>query len=570
MTANKTLSDPQQAAVDSSARLRLVVAGPGSGKTKTLVAAVAMAAAERGADKCCVVTYTNAAADEVERRLAAMGIVGLVFVGTLHALCLSLIQKRAPSIGLPRVVSVADDDQKVPLLESIMADMGEKVSERKLAATLLKPEIYCEPAPRVSRSRSEVVAIEYYRRLREAGLLDFDMVLYYGLKAVELGAGPWPFTDLFVDEFQDSADADFVIYRAMPCERKFYCGDPDQAIYGFRGGNVANILSLAETCENPKSGAEVFRLEDNYRSTPSVCEAAQLLIERNAGRVDKATRSVRNDDHCEIFAKLCETPIAEQCFVGDRLNLLVMHEGVLGYDDCAVLARTNKLAGEHAEFLKARGVPVKERKWKAEPRDWRKAKLLLSLMANPFNDLVAYQFTVLQLGKAAADVAKQSAAMEMKSIFEWSGGDNEQDLNLRMGKCGISFESRERVHDACRRMRSPWTLPELVLYLNAREEERETEGEGVFVGTFHAAKGREWGAVFMVGCEQGTIPSKRSLDDPTSVEEERRLFYVAMTRAKDKLFVTHCAARPTSRGPNLPPGPPEPRQPSQFIAEAGL
>jgi DNA helicase-2/ATP-dependent DNA helicase PcrA len=151
---------------------------------------------------------------------------------------------------------------------------------------------------------------------------------------------------------------------------------------------------------------------------------------------------------------------------------------------------------------------------------------------------------------------------DLKTDPRWSSSDMPVLQNL------LSHESRERLNDACREMSAngEWELADLSAYMRSGERQQARK-EGVYVGTAHSAKGREWDTVFIVGCEEGSFPQAKK---DTDVEEERRLMFVAMTRARHRLVLTWCKARPQSRGPNLPPGPLEPRQPSRFIKESGL
>lgn len=576
MKTTMKLNEEQRRAVESRAEKRLVVAGPGSGKTRTLCAAAANLAQERGVkpERIVVVTFTNAAANELTGRLKEKhGVVGLGFCGTLHAFCLRLARENATELGLPDRVGVADDSQREGLLELVRDEIGIRCSARQALATLDE----CRgqlPVITGAVPAQWLLCKEYYRRMLAAGLLDYDMVLAQGLRAAAMAAktGDWPYDALLVDEFQDAADPDADFYRVAPFRHKLVVGDADQAIYGFRGGNVANLGSLAQ----PDSGWETHLLESNYRSGSVICDHAQELVMHNADRVAKWTRAVRSGGTMTV--QRCGSAAEELSFVLEQVQHTARTWKVLGEQaDCwkefAVLARTNRLAQSFAQHLAANGVPVRRAKVKMELADWSRTKLLLTVLDDPWRDLPVAQLLKLDHGAEQAKAARDKAAKEMTCLSEALGfpyGDGAYSLDVDLAKHGASPESRERVHAAMRelaRAGQETTIPELLLYLRATDQAVEEEGEGVTCCTVHAAKGREWRHVFVVGCEEGTLPSGRK---GTNVEEERRLMFVAMTRAAESLTLTWCASRPQWRGEHVPPGPEEARQPSRFIREAGL
>lgn len=575
----------QSAVVLSDAPNKLVVAGPGSGKTRTLCAAVKHEV-NRGVDpaKIAVVTYTNAAADEMERRLKAeFGLKDrLGYVGTLHGFCLRLAREHHEALGLPERVTVIDDDQREAVMQSVMDEMGVKgKAKRALDAWELKPDLKDRPT-----AKEDLAAKEYRRQLTAAGLLDFQMILDAGLWFVRHGlATGWDC--LFVDEFQDAADTDADFYEEFQCREKFLVGDSDQAIYGFRGGNVRRLLRLSGD-----PAWKTFLLETNYRSGATLCEHAQQLVMRNAGRVHKWTRAEWKGGR--VGVRRCNTAGEELSYVLEEVRRLgarktevieareadgtpklerpmVVHYDL--YNDITVLARTNRLADAVAQHLSANGVPVRRSKERVLPADWRRTKLLLTVLDNPWSDFAVAAFLRTERPddwKAQVkDAAKKMVGLNEFLGFPFGKGDTlAADVDLT--RHGVSPESRERVHLARRDLsthRPGWTIADLLLHLAEQDNTREEDGEGVTCTTMHGAKGREWRHVFVVGCEEGCVPSGRK---GTDLEEERRLMYVAMTRAAETLTLTWCAERPQWRGDKVPPGPPEAKEPSRFIAESGL
>lgn len=431
------LNEEQRAAVESPAKNRLAIAAPGAGKTRTLCAAVAHEIAlGTPPSTIVVVTYTAAAAGEMERRLKGEFCVTgrLGYCGTLHAFCLSLIREHPNALGMPDRLSVIDDDQREDVLETVRAEMGIKCSAKK-ALELLEAS---KGADMPGTSKEALLVKEYHRRLRHAGLIDFDMVLKLGLDYIRaastvhpmhrylvesreiqdilLKTHQWPFKAVFWDEGQDSADMDFDILSAMPCERKYLTGDSDQGIFQFRGGNVARFTRMAA----PGSGWELHVLSTNYRSVATIVEHAQRLIEHNAGRVAKTMKAVRDGGAVEVHR--CETPGGELGYVLDKIVRLICDNDpdkekssdVL--KSVAVLARTNRLADSVAQHLAANGVPVRKSKERAVPMDWKRTKLLLTVLDNPHNDFAVYQYLVMKLGKTEADKLKQVAALNMTNL----------------------------------------------------------------------------------------------------------------------------------------------------------
>ena len=553
-----SLNAEQTAVVESTAKQILCIASAGSGKTSTLVARIRhLVAAGADPSKFMVITYTNAASKVLQQRLEPLRVGSC---GTLHGFLLRLLGRHHALVNLPERLSVIDDEQREPMVESIMADMGVKSSLKKVM-----PFVDDNPLTFLSASTSKtkegLVAREYHRRLRKAGLLDFNTILFYGLELVSrLDAGTFGYTHLAVDEVQDSADIDAAIYAAMPCQNKFLCGDPDQAIFAFRGGNVANILKLARSPD-----WETKLLETNYRCAEEICIHAQTLIEKNADRFPKKTLAANPGG--EIVIHRCPTPAAEMSRVA--MELQKFHVEQLA--ESAVLCRTNRIVEEFSTFLAGVGIPVKTRKQVAMPKDWRRAKMFLTVLANPWCDVAVERYVALRDGEPAAAKLRQQAAMEMRPLHEVAGivvdGSPLVMFTRSMAREGLSPESRSRIEAAASELAAGWTVPDLILALNAGEELAREEGHGCHVGTIHGFKGKEAVNVFLVGFEEGIIPSLKA---DTSVEEERRLAYVGFTRASGRLWISSCEARSQSRGPNLPPGPMQAREQSRFVKEAGL
>ena len=375
-------------------------------------------------------------------------------------------------------------------------------------------------------------------------------------------------------------------------------GDDCQSLYKFRGAQVQKFIDLALQQNEAGRGWTVFKLESNYRSGDVICNTANRLIEHNANRIPKVTRAMRQGGTVSVHE--CATPSAELSFVlqmvqarltvpkplchcGDFMEghaytsghaaVEMEQEPATPASEIAVLARTNRLADSVAQHLRANGVPVRQAKQRTAPGDWRRAKLLLAVIDNPFNDMLVLQLLKATPSGPDAAKAKLAADTQMVCVSEalgWPFGMGEGlAVDVDLARHGLSAESRERIHDACRELSGggEWAIPDLLLYLAAQEDAVQEEGEGVTCCTIHAAKGREFQTVVICGVEEGYIPNHRKDED---ISESRRLAYVGVTRAKDNLILTFCKERPQNRGANMPVGPMEPRQPSRFIAEMGL
>lgn len=557
-TQNTELNEEQQAAIDSTATTKVVIAGPGSGKTRTLAAAIAREAAMNGPAGIIAITYTNAAAQELEKRVAVhLPNCKLGFCGTLHSFLLKLLSESGKVVGITGRISVLDDEQREAILTTVAEELGyKKLSMKKMLLALKSGEFV--------NNKEYIVAKEYRNRLQASGLLDFDMILRKGLGLVSLcRSDTWDYNALFVDEFQDSSEIDALIYRAMPCVRKMFVGDPDQAIYSFRGGSVLNLVNLAKNIgqgNDPFKGPAVtFRLEKNYRCAPIIAMRAQALIEHNQLRVEKKMVAGHKTGSAEW--RECANPGEEQITILEH----IIRTPTIDLADTAILARTNPIADEFADMLKKKGVPISQKKWRVNPPDWKKAKLLLTVMANPYNEIAAYQLLLLSDDKERVDRLKLEAAKQMKPLCVHVGFSN---LNFKEALAkNVGAESRERIHDACRQLSGrtdgEWSLNDLLIYLNLGEEQREEVGQGVAVTTIHSAKGREWKNVFIVGAEQGVLPMLR---EDSILEEERRVMFVGMTRAAQYLHVSWCRERPLPYGQRVM----QQRAPSQFLKEMGV
>lgn len=560
-----TLDQYQQAVVDSRAPLRAVAAGPGSGKTRTLVAAVVAESGHTPPEEIVVITYTTAAAREITERLAKGWTEDFRFgyVGTLHGFLFRMLRQCGSVLGYSSSLGILDEDTARTLLRAIADQMGVRASEAALDHSLSLPESELEHV----RTPTSLAVREFYHRCRSSGSLTFDMVLRDGVRLVKLQL-PWHYTSLFYDEAQDGSDLDFEFIKSAPFLRKAVVGDGDQAIYGFRGGKPANFTALCNSGD-----WELHKLQANYRSAAAVCGAANALISHAPDRVRKYTAAVSGRDGL-VEAHAFEFPPMELHWTAEWARAAHARDASV-----AVLCRTNREVQTFASLLRASGIPVREQVEEEKPEDWRLCKLLIAALAQPWSPSVVHAYVTAKAGPKVADRLRREAELNLKSLFEvYFGNMSSAELILHSGEVipnilvgrlcaeGISEASIKILGAAITEegwLSAP-SLPDLLLLLGEREKISKEEGHGVTVCTIHAAKGREWDVVVMPGCEA------RKEQDSAEAEEARRLYYVGITRAKESIHLTWCRNRPQSRGPNLPPGPMEPREPSPFLREAGL
>lgn len=551
---------PQQQAITTTHQQVVVVAGPGSGKTATTVARITrLIALGTPPNEIVAITFTNAAANELKHRLG----IELGYTGTLHSFALRMLKEYGEARGYGQRISIISPESAQELLESKAKTLGCKMK----VDDLLK--LKADPAQITSRlSLPQTVIASYYADLRESGIVDFDVLLKAFLEMIEEDDEACAriaarFSSIFVDEMQDSAGIDWDIYDTLPIARKFYVGDPDQAIYSFRGGRVEHLIRRTMS---PK--AQTIALEDNFRSHSEITTAAQRLIEHNADRYQKATISRKGPGGTtEVHAAANEGE--ESAIVIRRIQSIEAGRSI------AVLCRTNAIAYEYRQQLKANGLPVAEVKRSTLPKDWPAARALIELLSNPDNNTLAKfylnaKFTsqgqTQLLARRLIHEIEQDANFVFASInanhLHFSRNCN---AAMALGHCatqGISAESRMLLAEIVNEIGADSTPLDLALAMNSLRDAKEKPPEHlIHVSTIHGAKGLEFDVVFLVGFEDEVIPGRARGKE---VEEERRLAYVAITRARKTLVITHSATRKTSWGSISQ------NTPSRFIKEAGL
>jgi DNA helicase II / ATP-dependent DNA helicase PcrA len=514
------LDDEQRAAAQIVDGPLMILAGPGSGKTRTLTFRIAHLVAERGVDpaQCLAVTFTRRAAGEMRSRLAELipGAAGRVAVHTFHSLGLAILRKDPGAAGLSSGFRLAGQPERTALLAEALA-VPKRKAEPLLRAISKAKRTGAAPSAEVA------AAIRVYRDLlARANAVDFDDLV--ALPVAALTADPtlatrWRerFRFVSIDEFQDVDEQQYRLMQllAPPGSNLCVIGDPNQAIYGFRGADAACFTRFA--ADYP--GAAVVTLRRNYRSSGTIATASAQVI----ASPEDALSLVR-DMRERIAIHAAATERAEAEFVVATIERLIggssffaidsgrvtgPAEAVLGFADIAVLCRTDVQTAALAEALGRAGMPFKTGSQRRLADD-AAVRALLAEVASDAAPLVA------SLAAAAARLNNQpgvaAAVARLTVLAQSCDGD------------------RARFADA--------------IALATDADFLDPRADRVSLLTLHAAKGLEFAVVFIVGLEDGLLPLTWGARDETALAEERRLFYVGMTRAKDRLILSRAKQRP--------------------------
>lgn len=584
------LNQEQKEAVTAFERAVAVIAGPGTGKTRTLVSRIVYLIKERGVkpSEITAVTFTNKAAAEMRERLqkelGSKHAVRGMRIGTFHAICLQLLTKRDGPITL------LEDYEALLIAEDILHETGEKGSPQKLLHEISRRKNHLNRDGETTFS--EEMFARYQARLKEYGVLDFDDLLLQTLTWFEEGTALAPYTKAFsyllVDELQDINDVQYRLIRAWSQKNKsiFVIGDPDQAIYGFRGSNANCFARFA--LDYP--GLREIRLVQNYRSTPEILQCALPVIAHNSaalpgGRLLDAKRA--NGEKVRLCTAIDD--FSEAVWIAKEINRLVggidmldaqnqdVQGRVKGFSDIAVLYRTHRQAHVLEKCLRTEGIPyvVVGRESLLSDPQVRGVLGFFRFLLNP-RDILSLRICL----KAVLHCPEEAAGRLLRSLAE--RGENIKPLETMIKECVDPF-AKEPSLIKCAELinvflprvtkNKPQKLladfvkesgltqqPNLDKLLHmavfhgcmaeflenltlgqesdiARSSSRAYSSDTVSLMTLHAAKGLEFPCVFLCGVRKGLLP----LDMPgriTDVEEERRLFYVGITRAQEKLVLS--------------------------------
>jgi DNA helicase II / ATP-dependent DNA helicase PcrA len=622
------LNPAQREAVEHVEGPLLVLAGAGSGKTRVLTTRIASLIDRHGVppDRILAVTFTNKAAGEMKERVArllARDPSGL-WIGTFHSLSARLLRREAELLGFTRQFTIYDEDDSLSLVKRLMEQGGHSTKlfpPRAVAAVIssaknrmLSPEQLGAAAP---FDRLSQVASDVFRALgpalKSANAMDFDDLLLHPLTLFDqhperLEAYRRKFALILVDEFQDTNKAQYLLVRRLGAHGNVCAvGDDDQSIYGWRGADVRNMREFQRDFPNSK----LVRLEENYRSTQIVLDAANGVIAENQGRLGKTLRTRRQGgEQVTLLAAADERDEAEW-IVGELGRRARGSEW--GYGEMAVLYRTNSQSRALEEAFRRAGVGYRLVGAISfyERREVKDLLAYLRLIANPADDeafLRAIGVPRRGIGDTSLAVFNRAAEQWARPLLETAGiADRIPDLRpnvresfrrftdfvdgLRVRSAdstpaqtleqlveGLDYESyllaegpegadrwenvRELIASAAEwsevvvpESDDPGTPLERFLAeaaLLTAQDSIVGAPDGVTLMTLHTAKGLEWPVVVLAGMEHGLFPLARAEEQPGGLEEERRLCYVGLTRAKDKLYLTWARAR--RRGGELRPG----------------
>ena len=617
------LNEQQRQAVVHAGSPLLVLAGAGSGKTRVITYRVAHLIRERGVDPRAIlaVTFTNKAAEEMRERVAALvgDVPHLPWVSTFHRFCTHLLRRYITAIGFPAGFSIYDVDDQRALLRQVVgqlkiddlrpAELQSRISSAKnsKAGPLATFEEYED-------ERYPQVYNAYQEALKRAGALDFDDMLLRAIEVLEgheniLNAQRERFEHLLVDEYQDTNFPQYRLVRLLAPPQDNVCavGDDDQSIYRWRGANIENILRF----ERDFPGATIVKLEQNYRSTQSILDAAHGIVEHLAGRHPKKLWTDRGGGEL-VSLFTAESEESEANFVVQQIESTRRDPS-----DFAVLFRTNAQSRSFEEALARHRIPFQV---VGGFRFYERAEVkdilgYLHLGMNP-NDAVNMRRVINNppRGIGEATLSKLELLARERGVTLWEamrshlaflnvGSKIKKSLSLfteliaAVGEHITHSEPPSQVIDFVLKesgylgalvqqhtdeaMGRIDNLKELIAAAKGYEEafpEGGTEGfldqaalvadadnfepgsGRVTLMTLHCAKGLEFGVVFLTGMEEGLLPHSRNLESVESLEEERRLCYVGMTRARDKLFLTTARSRRRFDGILAP-------KPSRFLED---
>ena len=629
------LNPAQKKAVEILSGPLLILAGAGSGKTKTLTHRIANLLAHGVSSRnILAVTFTNKAAGEMRRRLwrlleggpggagalgasAGAGAGALIeaprdfmpYMGTFHGICVRILHIEAAAAGVSPNFVIYDTDDQIALIKRIMKRLEidpKKVKPKMVQAIISKnknngtsPSEYADEAYYPDQKKIAKIYQEYEIEKDRADALDFDDLLLKTAQVFRKNAEvrkKWQerFQHILIDEYQDTNAVQYQLVKMLVGPDRNICvvGDDWQSIYSWRGADFTNILNF--TKDFP--GAEVIKLEQNYRSTGNILKASQKIIEHNKARTDKTLFTDSGDgEPVEVEAMADEAREAD--YVARRIMREMARSATArsgarrrSYSDFAVLYRTNAQSYTFEKAFIAMKIPYKivggvrfyDRK---EVKD---ALAILKLLVNP-RDTISLERVCKNVlsGIGAASIVKILSGLPLSGKAEKSYSSLVRflDRNRDADKAPTEvirdmikyFNFAELLDDGTpsgeERLENLSVLANnALIYENMADfladatlmssADEETGKNSVTLMTLHAAKGLEFPVVFLVGMEEGLFPGTRAFEEEKDMEEERRLAYVGMTRAKELLVMTYAKSRFSFGSRNY-------NEPSRFLLELG-
>lgn len=620
MSIYDTLNKEQKEAVLHTEGPLLLLAGAGSGKTRVLTHRVAYLIDELGVNpwNILAITFTNKAAQEMRERVDQIAGFGAdqVWVATFHATCMRILRRHIDRLGYDTNFTIYDTDDQKTVIKQVCKRLNidtKMYKERTLLSEISSAkdelvdvrEFEVKSVGDYRKSVTAKVYREYQDTLKKSNALDFDDII---VKTVELFKScpevlynyQERFRYIMVDEYQDTNTAQFELIRLLADGYRNLCvvGDDDQSIYKFRGANIRNILDF----EKVYPDAKVIKLEQNYRSTQNILDAANAVIRNNRGRKEKALWTEKGAGS-RIHFRQFDNAYEEAEYIADDISDKVNKNGV-AYADCAVLYRTNAQSRLLEERMVVEGIPyhvVGGVNFYAR-QEIRDILAYLKTIDNGRDEVALRRIiNVPKRSIGAASLEKVADYAQMKDITLFDALC-EADQIRGLGRAEAKIRGFVNLIEVLRSGLSSYTLPDLIKslleridyaeYLRDQDEEsaedrlgnvdelitkaavyEETHDEPslsefleeimlvadidnvedgdnrVLLMTLHSAKGLEFPVVYLAGMEDGLFPGFMTIasDDPLEIEEERRLAYVGITRAKEDLTLT-CARSRMLRG----------------------
>ena len=609
----EALNDVQTQAVAQTDGPVLIFAGAGSGKTRVLTHRIALLLGELkvAPDRILAVTFTNKAAGEMKTRLERM--VGAaardLWVGTFHSMCVRMLRRDGSKAGISPSFAIIDEADQRQLIKDILDDLD--YDERQLAPgtclheiskaknNLIWPDKYHESQTSFLGERMANVYTEYERRLRESNSLDFDDLIVRTIDLLERDASVREkyqnkFEYILVDEYQDVNVAQYRLIAILGAKHKnvTVVGDDDQSIYSWRGSDYRMILRF----EQDFPGAKVFKLEENYRSTQRILDAANALVSNNKDRAPKKLFTRRAEgEGITVYAAATERDEAR--YVTEKIKQMV-RDGA-AYKDFLILYRTNAQSRVFEEALIADGIPyrvvggvgfyarseikdvIAYLRYIVNPADALAFKRIVNVPRRGIGQqtlaalVQAASARGLSVGEAIFDseLLREAVPKKLKELERFaelirSFRNRADDMGVAdllvsvMEDSGYVRELQaEETHDARARIENLQELIGVAREYEGGDPESSLSGfltnvalisdldsldpdsSYVTLMTLHGAKGLEFSHVFLSGLEEGVFPHSRALTDMTELEEERRLAYVGVTRAMDRLFLSYAQRR---------------------------
>ena len=623
MSIYDTLNEQQKEAVFHTEGPLLILAGAGSGKTRVLTHRIAYLIEERGVNpwNILAITFTNKAAGEMRERVDRLVGFGAesIWVSTFHSTCVRILRRYIDRIGFDTNFTIYDSDDQKSLMRDVCRVLDvdtKKYKERMFLSAIsaakdemITPDEYeLNAAGDFGKQKIAQVYREYERQLHANNALDFDDLL---LKTVQLfqtqpdvlESYQERFRYIMVDEYQDTNTVQFKFVSLLAAKYQNLCvvGDDDQSIYKFRGANIRNILNFEQEFQN----ARVIKLEQNYRSTQNILNAANAVIQNNRGRKDK-TLWTDNGDGEKVHLRQFDTAYDEAEFVADDIRKNIENGGT--YQDYAILYRTNAQSRMFEEKFVACNIPYKivgGVNFYAR-REIKDLLCYLKTIDNGRDDLAVRRIinvpkrgigltTITRIQESAAareigfyeallgldlipGVARAASKLDsfvalieyfkrrsdevsitdlMNEIIEKTGyienleAEDKEDAQTRIENIEELVSKIAAYEEQCAAEQVKPSLSQFLeeVALVADIDSLEENPDYVVLMTLHSAKGLEFPHVYLVGMEDGLFPSYMTItsDNDEDLEEERRLCYVGITRAEQELTMT-CARKRMTRG----------------------